>query len=273
MSTKSTLLVVVVAAAVLAGVALWYSEQRPPPRSAPAADATPPAAAVPPAVRAASAASTDYPVEAPASPYLASGDVTTALIELLGRTSVSSFIATDDFPRRLTATVDNLGRSHAPPALWPVTPTPGRFTVDEVDGSTVISKDNSGRYTPFILLVETVDVGRAVQLYRRMYPLLQAAYQELGFPRAQFNNRLIEVIDLLLATPNPERPIKLHLLEVKGPVASVRPWVRYEFADPQLESLAAGQKILLRVGAGNQKRLAAKLTELRAALTQPAGSR
>ena len=272
MRTKSTLAVLVVAAAALAGAALWYSEHRSTPGGSPVTDATPPAAAVPPAGRASEPAAA-YPVEAPSSPYLASGDVTAALIELLGRTSVSSFIATDDFPRRVAATVDNLGRAHAPPAVWPVTPTPGRFTVEDVDGSAVISKDNSGRYTPFILLVETVDVGRAVQLYRRMYPLLQAAYQELGFPRAQFNNRLIEVIDLLLATPNPERPLKVRLLEVKGTVPSTRPWVRYEFVDPELESLAAGQKILLRVGAGNQKRLAAKLTELRAALTKPATAR
>jgi hypothetical protein len=39
--------------------------------------------------------------------------------------------------------------------------------------------------------------------------------------------------------------------------------VRYEFVDPALESLSAGQKILLRVGPANERRLKAKLSELR----------
>jgi len=50
---------------------------------------------------------------------------------------------------------------------------------------------------------------------------------------------------------------------VKGPIASARPWTRYEFVDPQLQGLAAGQKMLLRMGADNRKVLQAKLQELR----------
>lgn len=271
MSTRKTLLIVVAVAA--AGLALWYVEQRPKSEALPVGQASPPAPAAAPA-QPASAAGEEYPVQAPAAPYLESDqDITAALVELLGRTSVSTFIAPADFARRLVATVDNLGRAHAPPSVWPVVPTPDRFVTEDAGGSTVISRDNSARYTPFVLLVETVDVGRAVELYRRMYPLLQAAYRELGYPRGEFNKRLIEVIDLLMVTPHPERPLKVQLLEVKGPVASARPWVRYEFVDPQLESLASGQKILLRVGSVNQKRLLAKLAEFRAALTKPASPR
>jgi hypothetical protein len=96
-----------------------------------------------------------------------------------------------------------------------------------------------------------------------MYPPLQRAYEELGYPRGYFNDRLLAVIDLLLATPQAPEPLRLQLTEVKGPVPSLRPWVRYQFADPALESLSAGQKILLRVGAVNQRRLRAKLQEVR----------
>jgi len=59
-------------------------------------------------------------------------------------------------------------------------------------------------------------------------------------------------------------PLVVKLVEVKGPVPSTRPWVRYEFADPALESLSAGQKMLLRTGADNHQRLRAKLVDLRA---------
>jgi hypothetical protein len=99
-----------------------------------------------------------------------------------------------------------------------------------------------------------------------MTPLLQRAYTDLGYPGRSFDARLVEVIDLLLATPSTPEPLKVQLTEVKGSVPSVRPWVRYEFADPALESLAAGQKILMRVGPVNQRRLKAKLVEIRAAL-------
>ena len=207
--------------------------------------------------------------ESPATP-LAAADVAGALTELLGRTAL---VVTDDFPRRFVATVDNLGRVHAPPIMWPVTPTAGRFMVQEADGSTFIAADNSVRYTPFVLLAEGVDAAAAVKLYARMHPLLQAAYRELGFPGESFHRRMVEVIDLLLATPQPPRPLQVQLVQVKGTVPSQRPWVRYEYADPALEALPAGQKILLRVGAENQKRLKAKLAELRAELLRGAPRR
>ena len=55
----------------------------------------------------------------------------------------------------------------------------------------------------------------------------------------------------------------MRLTEVKGPVQPVRPWVRYEYADPQLESLSSGQKIMVRVGLENERRLKASLRGFR----------
>ena len=42
--------------------------------------------------------------------------------------------------------------------------------------------------------------------------------------------------------------------------------VFYEYADPKLESRSAGQKLLLRMGPGNEALLKAKLRELRKAV-------
>jgi hypothetical protein len=39
--------------------------------------------------------------------------------------------------------------------------------------------------------------------------------------------------------------------------------VRYQFVDPSLESLSAGQKILVRVGPANERILKRKLSEVR----------
>jgi hypothetical protein len=81
---------------------------------------------------------------------------------------------------------------------------------------------------------------------------------------------LLGVIDHLLAAPEAPERIEVVLTEVRGPIPSVRPWVRYEFADPALESASAGHKLMVRVGAAHQRRLKAKLRELRAELVRRA---
>ena len=87
------------------------------------------------------------------------------------------------------------------------------------------------------------------------YPLFQDAYENLGHPPQYFNDRLIEVIDHLLATP-----------DVKGQIALAQPGVLYKFADPKLESKSAGQKLLIRMGSENASAIKARLRELRSAL-------
>jgi hypothetical protein len=207
---------------------------------------------------------------APALPELSKADafVIQALGGLLGQPNLRAFVLADDFVRHVVATVDNLPRSQASWTVWPVNRTPGRFTTLGVEtaGSQheIISGDNPARYTPFVKFIESVDAARAVALYIQMYPLFQQAYEELGFPKRYFNDRLVEVVDHLLATPVVTEPIQVKLVEVKGSVKSLQPWTRYEFADPALEQLSAGQKILLRVGSDNQRRLKAKLRDFKA---------
>lgn len=192
-----------------------------------------------------------------------------ALSALLGAQGARLLI-TDDFVHRFVVTVDNLGREHAPPRLWPLQPTPGRFHVIQRDGRTYADPDNAARYTPLVLLAEQIDPTAAVALYGRLLPLLQPAYEELGYPGQRFHTRLVAVIDQLLASPEAPELIPLTLVEVKGEVPSERPWLRYEFADPKLEAASAGQKIMLRVGAVNQRRLKAQLRALRAELVRQA---
>lgn len=49
-------------------------------------------------------------------------------------------------------------------------------------------------------LLESVDTNSIRDLHARMYPLLQEAYEGIGFPQQSFKNRLITIIELLLAT-------------------------------------------------------------------------
>ena len=270
----------VVMAALVAGAAWWFgwrpahAPEAPPPAADAAAPATAPAPAAEPPASAplAEASAPANPVDAlapadAALPALADSDaaVAQALRDLLGAQRVAQFLLPDGFVRRAVATVDNLARSSAPARLWPVQPAPERFLVTgPADApAATIAPANAARYHAFVAFAESVPLGAAVQLYARLYPLFQAAYEELGYPGRYFNDRLVAVLDVLLATPEPAGPVAVQLTQVKGEVPSIRPWVRYEYADPQLEALSSGQKMLLRMGPDNARRLKAVMTELR----------
>ena len=209
-----------------------------------------------------------------ALPALAESDkrVSELLGELLGKGKVMAYLLTDGFVRRVVATVDNLGRAHAPSRMWPVQPSPERFVVDGAGGSAAaadsnapatVSAANAARYTPLLAFAEAVPMEPAVALYARLYPLFQQAYEELGYPKRYFNDRLVAVLDHLLQAPEPQGPLRVKLTPVNTEVTNLRPWVRYEYVDPALESLSSGQKIMVRMGPANELRAKALIRDLR----------
>ena len=178
-----------------------------------------------------------------------------ALAELIGTESVARFIITDDLVRHFVVTVDNLTEPKVAERLRPVHPVPGQFAVTGTEDAPLLDPANFERYRPLVQMFSTLEMQRLVATYARYYPLFQQAYANLGHPPEYFNDRLVEVIDQLLETP-----------EVPGPIALTQPSVRFLYADPALESLSAGQKTLLRMGGENAAAVKAKLRELRAAL-------
>ena len=248
--------------------ALWWQLDRPDatpaPVAAPAATPEAPAAAPPPP---AAVAEAPAPEPKAAEAPLSAQTLGAALNDVFGAKGVSTLLRLDDFARRFVATVDNLPRAQAPSGLWPVKPAAGRFMVVERTGARVaVSPDNAARYTPLVLLAEQADAAAVVALYVRALPLLQQAYEDLGYPKGRFHTRLLAVIDHLLAAPPAPEILEVTLTEVKGDIPSTRPWLRYEFADPALEQASAGHKMMLRVGATNERRLKARLQALRAEL-------
>jgi len=155
---------------------------------------------------------------------------------------------------RIVATVDNLPRGHVAERIRPLGRLGGQFVVDGQDdsGEFTINSSNYDRYDALVDLMAGADLGEVAEVYRRFYPLFQSAYVDLGYPDGYFNDRLVEVIDHLLATP-----------EIDDSVSLMRPHVLYEFADPGLEGLSSGQKLLLRMGAEHRSRVKRMLGEFR----------
>lgn len=180
-----------------------------------------------------------------------------AVTALAGAGPFARFFFTDELVRRFVITVDNLPREMLPMQLRVAKATPGAFATTGEGSERAIAPDNALRYAPFVGFVDGVDARRLVAVYLRFYPLLQEEYRTIGFPDRQFNDRVVEAIDDLLAAP-----------ERDGPVALVQPKVRYRYADPELEALSAGRRIMLRIGTDNARRIKAKLREIRGLLAR-----
>jgi len=258
----------IIAAALLAAAAWqWWTQRAPAPAPAPLVASAPPAVEAPTP----QAEPADAPEPKASAAPLTLAELGQAFTDALGAKAMTWLLA-EDFPRRFVATVDNLDREFAPTLAWPVEPTPGRFEVTTAQGRTVITSGNAVRYAPLLQWLAGVDDSATVALYARMLPLLQRAYEDLGFPQRRFHTRLLTVIDHLLAAPEPTEPVEVRLTEVKGPLPSTRPWTRYEFADPRLQAASAGHKLMLRLGTDQQRQLKAKLRALRAELQRQGGA-
>jgi len=266
--TKTTIAWVVGSIALAAALifsARWYMTATPTVAPPPVAETPEPAPPAPVAPK------IEYPIEraeaepgpAPQATLDASDPaMREALAQLFKGNKLPEFVQPMSLIRNIVATIDNLPRSKAAPRLWPVQPTPGALSTINAGDNLVIAPNNSVRYAPFVALVHAVDSKQLVAIYVRFYPLFQQAYRELGYPDGYFNDRLVAVIDHLLATP-----------DVKPPIALVQPKVLYQYADPELEALSAGQKAMLRVGPDNAAVLKAKLREIRFRVVGPVVAR
>jgi len=174
------------------------------------------------------------------------------LVALLGQPFVQKHLVPKELVRHLVVTIDNLPRKKVAGTMNPVVPIAGQIN-DQSEVATALTPAQYARYDEFVQGVVAVDSKQLTATYFKLYPLFQDAYKSLGYPNGYFNDRLVAVIDNLIATPYAKQPVEL----INGPGI-------YQFADPALESLSAGQKIIVRIGPDNGAKLRAKLKELRA---------
>ncbi|WP_029922821.1 DUF3014 domain-containing protein [Nevskia soli] len=250
---------IVILVAAVGGIAYYLHTQRtePPPVAAvqPAPEAPPPAP------------QSHYPIEeepvaAPTPPKPLPGldesdaEAQASLGGVFGQQTLVDLFQLKGIIRRIVATIDNLPRDKVAGRLLAVKPVPGHFTVDGAEGSRSIAAENYARYTPYVHAAQVVDAKKLVSVYVHLYPLFQQTYVSLGYPDGYFNDRLVQVIDNLLAAPTPAAPVRLD-----------QPNVLFTYADPELEALSAGQKMLVRMGPANEAIVKDKLRQIRIEVT------
>lgn len=179
-----------------------------------------------------------------------------SLKQAFGAPPIEAFLIPDKLVRRIVATVDSLD-SAPPPLKWrPVQRVEGRPVVARNGDALILSVENDDRYDAYVSALEAANTQVLVKVYRRYYPLFQRAYEELGYPDRYFNDRVVQIIDHLLGTPS-----------VAPPIALVQPKALYQFADPRLEELSWGRKLLIRIGQTHAETVKGKLGEIRTAIT------
>lgn len=249
------LVVIAVLAIAVAGYYYWLESERraalSPPEKEPATAEAEPTIRHPLPVKA-------PPEEAKPLPPLAESDepLRETAAGLYDKVTLAQLFNLDSIVRRVVVTIDDLPRRKIARRYNIAKPVAGRFAVGGKDQTLAIGGENYRRYAPYVALAEAVDPKKIVALYTHFYPLFQEEYQNLGYRNKYFNDRVVEAIDNLLAAPEVEQPIRL-----------VQPKVLYEYADPELESLSAGQKIMLRMGPENAARIKARLRAIRKELT------
>lgn len=183
------------------------------------------------------------------------GTIAAALSAMLGLDAFGKMFVPEHLVRNFVATVDNLPREEVARRVNPLRPVPGVPATTGKDEMLALAPANAARYAPYIKVMDAVETPKVLAFYRRNYPLFQEAYQELGYPKGYFNDRLVEVIDHLLATPEPA-----------GTLYLVQPKVLYEYRDELYEESSAGRKMMLRLGKENRDKVKSKLQEIRAGI-------
>lgn len=253
------IIAVAVLVVVLAAAGAYFLKKRAAPLPAAETASVPNAATAPePAIEHPVPAGSEAGAAAAALPELADSDapLREALGKLAGAEAVTNYLQPESVIRRLVVTIDNLPRQKVAVEKRPTPPVAGPFLVIGDELHATMDPRNFERYQPLVAVISKLDMQQLAAVYFRFYPLFQQSYQNLGYPSGYFNDRLVQVIDVLLATPKPVGPIEL-----------VRPNVMYTYADPTLEARPAGQKLLLRMGPENAALIKGKLTELRTIIT------
>ncbi|PHR81435.1 MAG: hypothetical protein COA59_15700 [Colwellia sp.] len=118
------------------------------------------------------------------------------------------------------------------------------------------SENSSRRFSLYVDLLRSMDSENLVQWYSEIKPLIDEAYNELGY-EDDFTNTLQDAITRVLDMELP-----------KSSMALIQPSVMYKFADPELEALPDSDKLLLRLGKDNLLVMKSVLLELHEKLAQ-----
>ena len=171
--------------------------------------------------------------------------------ELSSHPKLALWLMSDELIRKFVAAVDNIANGNSPEPHIDFFKPDGEFKVLDEAGEYYIDPESYKRYDLVAEVFASLDSKGCVILYKKLKPAIQEAYRELGYPDKDFDSTLKKAMRVLLQVPI-----------VEGDIALEKKVVTYAMVDPDLESLNAAQKHLLRMGPGNVRVIQEKLREL-----------
>jgi hypothetical protein len=152
-------------------------------------------------------------------------------------------LATKDLMRTMALVVQQIADGRTPAdALGVLRPTSRLTIIGQESGR--IDPASYARWTPPTQALTSIDPRDATQLYVNVKGLLDDAYKDLGHPNPDFDQALVQAIDILVATP--DAPPDEELLR--------RPSY-FEHTDPALRALRPVQKQYLLIGPENRRHI------------------
>lgn len=127
-----------------------------------------------------------------------------------------------------------------------------RFTATDISGKTYLNPDSYHRYDIYANLISRLNTDKLVSMYKLLYPLFEEAFNDLGYTNISFNERLHQAIQEVLDAPIIEDPIELSSVSVN-----------YQFVDPRLENLPPAQKLMIRMGPENTRKIKSVFRDLK----------
>jgi hypothetical protein len=226
----------------------------------------PPPAAPPPAVSPVPAGSEEAPgappgepLAFPAVPLSASDEAVRQFAAALSADpEFARWLLGKDLIRTFVVAVDNVANGLSPKPHVGFFSPDGDFRVARTRSGTFIDPGAYARYGTVVRVALSLDAAAAARLYRAVDPLVQEAYNELGYPGVDFDDTLVRAMSELLEAPVVEGSIRLE-----------QKVLSYAMTDPALEGLSAAQKQLLRMGPKGVQAVHDKILALAGALGIP----
>jgi hypothetical protein len=160
------------------------------------------------------------------------------------RKELLKLVINQDMIRRFVVFTDNFAQGSLAYEHSPLIKPSSKFSANEnkIDGASDWHWDESAtrRFTLYVDLLRSFDSETLVQWYFEMKPLIDQAYEELGYPDDNFTDVLHDAITKVLDMEIPKEPLDL-----------VRPSVMFRYKDEAIEGLDDADKLLLRLGKEN----------------------
>lgn len=99
--------------------------------------------------------------------------------------------------------------------------------------------------------IEGLNDKDLVATYIELKPLFAEAFTELGYSDIDFDKRMQQAFSMVASAPIIEDPIELSSISVN-----------YKYVDPNLEALPSAQKLLIRMGPDNTRKIKAAVKKL-----------